>query len=483
MAVQQDEKIVMVGLARRADGTTTFGVVRYNPDGSLDTNFDGDGIVTTQIGIAGDRDEPYSVGIQSDQKIVLAGLSRDNAVPESTAVVRYNPNGSLDSSFDGDGKVMTAGGSSTANKLVIQRNGKIVVAGARFNTSSDFSVIRYKTNGSLDTTSWGTNGIVTTDFGFDESTGSIAIQADGKIVAVGNSSNKLALARYIGTSLVRSNADFDGDGKTDISIFRPNGATGSEWWYLKSSNGGNFATQFGTPTDKLVAADYTGDGKADIAFWRPSTGEWYILRSEDSSFYAFPFGASGDIPAPADYDGDGKADAAVFRASSATWFIQNSGGGTTIQSFGATGDVPVVGDYDGDGKADLAIFRPNGATGAEWWILRSTGRADRDAIRVADGQDGPGRLHRRRQDGYCILAAFDRRVVHPQERGFSFYAFPFGASTDIPTPGDYDGDGKTDAAVFRPSSSTWFAQGSTSGTIIQQFGSTGDVPVPSEFVR
>ncbi len=70
----------------------------------------------------------------------------------------------------------------------------------------------------------------------------------------------------------RSAFDFDGDGKTDLSIFRPNGASGSEWWYLKSSDGGNYATQFGAPTDQLAAADYTGDGKADIAFWRPATG-------------------------------------------------------------------------------------------------------------------------------------------------------------------------------------------------------------------
>ncbi len=277
--------------------------------------------------------------------------------------------------------------------------------------------------------------------------------------------------------------DFDGDYKTDLSIFRPNGATGSEWWYLKSSNGGNFATQFGTPTDKLVAADYTGDGKADIAFWRPSTGEWFILRSEDSSFYAFPFGASGDIPAPADYDGDGKADAAVFRSSNSTWFIQNSGGGTTIKTFGSVGDVPVVADYDGDGKADLAIFRPNGATGSEWWISKSSGGTFATQFGVPTDRTVPGDYT---GDGKADIA-FWRPATGQwyilRSEDLSFFAFPFGSNGDIPVPGDYDGDGKTDAAVFRPSSSTWFAQGSTSGTIIQQFGAAGDVPVPSEFVR
>ena len=66
---------------------------------------------------------------------------------------------------------------------------------------------------------------------------------------------------------------------------------------------------------------------------------------------------------------------------------------------------------------------------------------------------------------------------------FSYYAFPFGANGDVASPGDYDGDGNLDAAVFRPSSATWFANRSTAGTLIQQFGQTGDVPVPSAFVR
>ena len=161
-----------------------------------------------------------------------------------------------------------------------------------------------------------------------------------------------------------AHVDFDGDRKTDISIFRP---SIGEWWYLKSSNNQISAFQFGAGTDKIVPADYTGDGKTDVAVWRESTGEWLILRSEDNSFYAFPFGSAGDVPAPADFDGDGKADAAVFR--SGTWYIQASTEGVLIKPFGVAGDVPQVGDYDADGKADLAIFR---TSNGQWWLNRSS---------------------------------------------------------------------------------------------------------------
>ena len=319
--------------------------------------------------------------------------------------------------------------------------------------------------------------------------GMITLPETGTYTIEASSSNSFEIGAYtidlegISTSVGATPFDFDGDGKADLSIFRPNGATGSEWWYQKSSDGGNYATQFGSPTDKLVAADYTGDGKADIAFWRPSTGEWFILRSEDSTFYAFPFGATGDVPVPADFDGDGKADAAVFRPSTSTWYIQNSGGGTTIGQFGAAGDQPVTGDFDGDGKADIAVFRPNGATGAEWWIQRSTAGLFVTQFGSATDNAVPGDYTGDGKTDVAIWRPSTGEWFVLRSEDSSYYSFPYGTAGDVPVPGDYDGDGKTDAAIFRPSNSTWYVLGSTSGTVIQQFGSTGDLPVPNEFVR
>ncbi len=276
--------------------------------------------------------------------------------------------------------------------------------------------------------------------------------------------------------------DFDGDGKTDLSIFRHDPG---EWWYLRSSDGGNRAFQFGNAYDRIAPADYTGDGKTDIAFFRRSNSSWFILRSEDNSFYSFPFGASEDIPAPADYDGDGRADAAVFRPSNSTWYISRSSGGTTIQQFGLSDDIPVTADYDGDGKSDIAIYR---MSKGEWWISRSSagvivyqfGIATADAASTDYPVQGDYT-----GDGKADVAFFRPSTGEwfiLRSENNSFYSFPFGTSGDVLVPGDYDGDGRTDAAVFRSQNRTWFVQRSSSGTLIQQFGISIDRPVPNAYV-
>lgn len=250
-------------------------------------------------------------------------------------------------------------------------------------------------------------------------------------------------------------ADFDGDGKADIAIYRPDNPNTPEnecqnnciWYIIRSSDGAGQYAAFGLPGDKPVPADYDGDGKADVAVLRPSTNStWYVLQSSTSSTASYTFGTTGDKAVPADYDGDGRADLAVWRNSDATFWIQQTTDNQTIaKAFGQAGDTPVIGDYDGDGKFDVATWRSDD----KWRILySSTGQA-------------------------FTSAAF----------GLNYY--------DKPVQGDYDADGKTDIAVYRDGLTTgaqsyWYIlKSSTSNNEMrtEAFGVHDDIPVPAPFRR
>ncbi len=480
IAVLPNGKTLVGGTAN--PGGTNFALALLTTNGSLDTGFDGDGKVITDL--PGTTSESVNdMKVQGDGKIILAGSSGLD-----TAFVRYNANGTLDNTFDGDGILITdIVGNSTdqARSVAVQANGKIVAVCT--SGPADFYVLRLNQDGSRDA-DFGNNGLVVSDMtnGSTDRSFDLAIQSNGKIVVAGSTQNtasvNFCLARYLPGD-GSTDFDFDGDGKTDIAIFRPNGGSGSaEWWWRRSSDGLVPALQFGAATDIIAPGDFTGDGKMDITVFRPSTGTWFVLRSEDYSFFSFPFGATGDVPVTGDYDGDGKADPAVFRASFGQWFIQRSSDSQVqIDRFGSQGDVPVTADYDGDGKDDIGIYRPN--LGGQWWINRSTEGLITVTFGTSTDKAVPGDYT---GDGKADIALFrpsNGIWFVLRSENLSFFSFPFGANGDVPSPGDYDGDGLIDAAVFRPSSATWFIQGSTSGTTIQQFGSTGDVPVPNAFVR
>lgn len=274
------------------------------------------------------------------------------------------------------------------------------------------------------------------------------------------------------------NADFDGDGKSDISVYRPD--TGV-WYALLSANFGFSAVAFGVSTDIPVPGDYDGDGKTDRAIFRPSENVWHIL-TKGNIYTGLAFGTAGDIPAPADYNGDGKTDLAIFRPSTGIWYIANSDslGTVSIIQFGLSGDKPVPSDYDGDGMADIAIFRANGSGGGEWWIQRST--LGLFATQFGSATDKPVQGDYT-GDGKADIALFTTSgfwfVLRSED--FSYFAFPFGVSGDIPSSGDFDGDGKFDVSVFRPSDGIWYISRSTAGMLITQFGANGDRPLPAAY--
>lgn len=183
LALQSDGKIVVGGEV----GSTRFdfSLIRFNTNGSVDTSFDGDGIVRTDFG---DYESVEALAIQSDGKIVAAG---------GNSLARYNPNGSLDTGFDGDGKVVPAG--IGAWDMTLQpADGRIVLAGGG-GSGSDFAVQRYNPDGSQDT-GFGTGGTATADFGGGDFARGVAVQPDGRIVAAGRGGpdTGFALARFQG---------------------------------------------------------------------------------------------------------------------------------------------------------------------------------------------------------------------------------------------------------------------------------------------
>jgi hypothetical protein len=281
------------------------------------------------------------------------------------------------------------------------------------------------------------------------------------------------------TTVRRPSFDFDGDGKADISVFRPSAGS----WYLSNSSNNAFtATQFGTNGDLIAPADFDGDGKTDICVFRPSDGGWYRLNSSNNTFTPAQFGTNGDLPVPGDFDGDGKADLTVYRPSAGSWYRINSSNNQFVAvQFGIAEDKPIVGDFDGDGKSDLAVFRPSNGT---WYRINSSNDSfspnqfgTSGDLPVAADYDG---------DGKTDLAVYrpsvgDWYIINSSNS--SFTATHFGITEDKPSPADYDGDGKADLTVFRPSSGTWYLLRTTAGFTGVQFGANGDVPAPNAFVR
>jgi len=271
----------------------------------------------------------------------------------------------------------------------------------------------------------------------------------------------------------RASADFDGDFRTDVSVFRPsNGA-----WYINHSSNNTFRIQgFGASGDIPTPEDYDGDNISDIGIFRPADGTWYHYLSSNNTVGIIQFGANGDIPAAGDYDGDGKADFVVFRPSTGVWYRSNSSNGASvIQQFGLTDDIPTPGDYDGDGKYDISVFRPSNGF---WYRLNSTNNSFGSVGFGANGDvpaqgDFDG-------DFKTDQAIFRNGVWYVlQSSNLGVQITNWGLAGDVPVVGDYDGDGRDDIGVFRPSTGVWYVIRSSNGTfLITQFGLDGDLAAP-----
>ncbi|MBI5934516.1 MAG: hypothetical protein HY867_12480 [Chloroflexi bacterium] len=213
VAIQTDGKIVVAGNVCYGSNNCDFALARYNSDGSLDASFDGDGIVVTYI--ASSSDTCHAVALQTDGKIVALGITGSLGIQTSYIVVRYNSDGSLDPSFDGDGKaVVRVGYLDYPSDVAIQANGKIIAAGtstlSKAYQENRISLIRLNEDGSPDS-GFGDAGELILDFSYSGAKAIALVPKNGKIVVAGTSNNNFAAARLNEDGSF--DVTFDGDGK------------------------------------------------------------------------------------------------------------------------------------------------------------------------------------------------------------------------------------------------------------------------------
>jgi uncharacterized delta-60 repeat protein len=520
LAVQADGKILAGGYAGNS-----FAVARFFPNGALDTNFGNGGRVTTAFtefnafgGIITD------LAVLTDGKIVAVG---EISVPDLTSfrrnlmVVRYNADGSIDTTFNGTGKYMYAAGglAVTAQGVAALAGGKFLVAGyagGTFDGNVPYKPLLFRFGGSgLDST-FGNGGIVVTQVSSTNGIkiGSLALQPDGKIVTGGIGSAQTG----IGINLIRYNADgsidtsFGNNGFVLVDdnhfildnvtiLIQPDGEILAAATYFIGGNTADFAVlRFNS--DGSPDADFGTNGRVVTSITNAFDDVLTAALQENGRIIIAGFSRNNDTNtytlAMARYHPDGSLDRAfgiggVVRAQAALLLsdviIQPNEGkilaatladadpanGFRVLRFLANGTREF--DFDGDRRADVSIFRPNSS--AEWHWLNSSNNQS-SGLQFGNGTDKPVSADYD-GDGKSDLAVFrngDWYRINSSDN--QFVAAHFGQAGDIPVPADFDGDSRADLAVYR--SGVWYILNSGSNSFrAEQFGVSTDKPVIGDF--
>lgn len=309
--------------------------------------------------------------------------------------------------------------------------------------------------------------------------------------------------------------DFNGDGKSDLTVFR----TSNNTWYVK--NVFNLPWGRADKGDIPVPGDYNGDGKADLAVFNPNTAEWSIQTGQQSKTEEMYIRWGGyeknEVPVQADYNGDGITDYAVWLPGSGTWYVSFStkvkpvpsggyetGSGGTVSpgplqpgnspiaiinpdlvlkvqwGRGSDGDIPVPGDYDGDGKADFAVYHPSNQPEQSFYYIKfANGQESNVRMGIWDGSGAIPVAADYNGDGRIDPAVWDPLTGEWRIPGQE--SVNWGKAGNIPVVGDFNGDGKADYAVWDPSNGFWYIK-----DILQVAwgrGDQGDIPLPKSFTK
>ena len=378
VAVQSDGRLVVAGYTHNGSNYD-FALVRYTTDGTLDTSFDGDGKLTTGFT---KNDYANSVAIQADGKIVVAGYVNSNGDFYDFALARFNSNGSPDTSFDGDGKLRTdigkptdfERGDDTATSMALQADGKIVVAGYTHDYSFnrvEFALVRYTTDGTLDTSFDGDGKLTTPFYGSDYAT-SVVVQANGQIVVAGYTAffADFALVRYNRNGSLDTSFDGDGklstnfggndyahglavqsDGKIIVAGYTNNGGGDYDFALVRYNSSGSLSTSF------------NGDGKLTTEFFGyDDHANSVVLQSDDKIVVAgYSFNGSQYVFALARYTNTAIDEPPTFTTENTASVQENT---TSIQTVAATDPENDTLNYSINGGADQTLFTIDSITGA-----------------------------------------------------------------------------------------------------------------------
>ncbi len=508
VGLQPDGKILVGGAFITVNGQSRRNIVRLNSDGSIDASFNPNANACDANGNACDNFYISSFGFQTDGKIVVGGgFNRINGVARNK-IARLNADGTLDTSF-----ADLSGGWVVVDAIAIQADGKILIGGAGGTfvnpTRRQIGILRLNVDGTVDPT-FNASFVrpdSNNDVGAVGEVYSIVIQPNNKILIGGNITVYNRSAR---SGFARLNADGSLDNSIGVNegvgntVFNTTAIVFSVALQAdgKILVGGRFVS-FNNVARSGVArllnstnaaspiSDFDGDGRADASVFR--NGTWFINPSASNpgfapqSFYSVQFGLSTDKLTPADFDGDGKTDIAVWREGAFGYFYVLQSATNTFRpiQFGTTGDNPtVVGDWDGDGKADAAVYRSGASGGQSYFYYRPSSQPTVDFVTVNWGTGGDKPM----RGDFDGDGKSDAAVFHPSDgvwyirqssNSQARYDY-WGTATDKFVPNDYDGDGKSDLAVFR--NGVWYIKQSSNGSpLSKSWGANTDLLVPADY--